>query len=110
MHARVPAFPDAASVVYTDGSQTKAEPKSGCGVYCRAAPALRHSFQFTGEQTIMRAELSAIYHALLHAAADRDLTIATDSLSSLRCRPCAKRSPARTARATTATPGCLNAS
>jgi ribonuclease HI len=95
---RAPAFPHAAGIIYTDGSLKKNAPHCGCGVFTASSPGTNASFQFTGEQTIMRAELSAIAFALGRAAPADDVTIATDSLSSLQAIRKALNKPHRITR------------
>ena len=67
-------------------------PVAGCGIHFASGgttadgqPAMRPdiSFRFDGDNTIMRAELAAIHQALKEEEHSPDLTIATDSLSSL---------------------------
>jgi ribonuclease HI len=84
MRQRTLAFPHAASIIFTDGSQKKNTPNCGCGVFTSNNASINASFQFTGVQTIMRAELSAISYALGRAPTTENITIATDSLSSLQ--------------------------
>jgi ribonuclease HI len=68
--------------VYTDGSKMDDHPCCGSGVY-DAFTNTGHSYRFSGEQTVPRAELAAIHSALsLHPAAN--LLLATDSLTSLQ--------------------------
>ena len=84
LQSRTPRFPNAADVVYTDGSKKQ---KCGCGVYCAAQPASNASFRFTGDQTVLRAELTAISYALHAHDLRTALTLATDSLTSLQLVP-----------------------
>ena len=84
LHSRQPAFTHAADVIYTDGSLKKGSPACGCGAYRASQPGYSASFHFSGEQTIMRAELSAISYALSSVPLTESITIATDSLSSLQ--------------------------
>ena len=82
-----PAWPEAQSIIYTDGSATgktskdgTAACKTGSGVY-RAEPPLQLRVDPCGlgaTNTITRAELVAIYCSLRHAGAG-DCVIATDS-------------------------------
>ena len=86
-----PAWPEAQSIIYTDGSATgkKSEDgaaacNSGSGVY-RAQPLLELCVDPCGlgaTNTITRAELVAIYCSLRHAGPG-DCVIATDSQASM---------------------------
>ena len=88
--ATTPAWPEAPSIVYTDGSATGknsedgAACKTGSGVY-RAQPLLELCVDPCGlgpTNTITRAELVAIYSSLRHAG-PADCVIATDSQASM---------------------------
>ena len=92
-----PAYPEAANILYTDGSAaTGLEGQSiGAGVYCRA-PDLQLAVDPCGisaTNTITRAELTAIFAALQQRPAG-DCTIATDSLASMFSINRALRRPA----------------
>ena len=86
-----PAWPEAPSIIYTDGSATgknsedgAAACKTGSGVY-RAQPLLELCVDPCGlgpANTITRAELVAIYSNLRHAG-PADCVIATDSQASM---------------------------
>jgi ribonuclease HI len=97
---RAPAFdfPHAADIIYTDGSLKKNAPHCGCGVFTASSSGTNASFQFTGDQTIQRAELTAISYALGRAASAEDVTIATDSLASLQAIRKALNKPHRVTR------------
>jgi hypothetical protein len=64
LSGRAPAFPQAADIVYIGGSLKKSAPHCGCGVFTASKPSTNTSFQFTGEQTIAHAELTANSFAL----------------------------------------------
>jgi ribonuclease HI len=98
LSSRAPAFPQAADIVCTDGSLKKSAPHCGCGVFTASKPGTNTNFQFTGEQTIMRAELTAISFALGRVPPAENVTIATDSLSSLQAIRKALNKPHRVAR------------
>ena len=85
-HPQPPAFPDAPQIIYTDGSAGEG-PQGACigaGVY-RKEPTLELRVSPCGlsaTNTITRAELTAIYAALLQVEG-QSCTIATDSLISM---------------------------
>ena len=81
---QAPEFPDASSIIYTDGRAVEnAQGRNiGAGVYCQQ-DNLRLAVNPCGvsaTNTITRAELVAIY-AALQQRSGRDCTIATDSLA-----------------------------
>ena len=80
-----PAWPEAQSIIYMDGSEDgTAACKTGSGVY-RAEPPLQLSVDPCGlgaTNTITRAELVAIYGSLRHAG-PADCVMAADSQASM---------------------------
>ena len=63
--------------LFVDGSLW--DDHAGIGVWCRKGHRLNFSGKVTGRADNNRAELAAVYWALLHYPRDRTLTILTDS-------------------------------
>lgn len=72
--------------IYTDGSCDLFHQVCGCGVYFKDFPNRSISTSdVPGRKTNQRAELQAIYLALVETKNDNDITIYTDSLYSINC-------------------------
>ena len=72
------------SVIFTDGSLVKGKP-AGAGVHAMDGSQPDASFVFSGDQTVLRAEVAAIQFALERAQDNpKRVVIATDSLTSLQ--------------------------
>ena len=84
LQARTKAFGPDTSVIFTDGSVIKGKP-AGAGIHAPDGSQPDASFRFSGDQTVLRAELAAIDIALARAASNpKTVVIATDSLTSLQ--------------------------